>query len=144
MLAVASLLGTSCLGSGEDVSSGRPCGSDSVCDSGEVCARNGACFLTSMVRPIHVSWTLDEMPASAQTCSGSPDLTIDFAGTASGEFSDHLRFAPVPCEAGRYSIDKLPTTFRSVSLDGRGVIGDSGSFDDTGEAVLDLRRRASF
>jgi hypothetical protein len=110
------------------------CSSDAVCRGGEVCARSGGCYPPSQIRSIQVTWTLDGQAASAETCGASQDLEIDFHGSDGGS----LGFAPVPCVAGKFSIDKLPVSFTSVRLGTRGHWA-SGELDHvTGEAALDL------
>jgi hypothetical protein len=134
MRGVLVLLLASCnlSGSGDDVSG--DCTSDDACRDGQVCARSGGCYPASQIRSIQVTWTLDGQPASAETCSGSQDLEIDFHGSDGGS----LGFAPVPCVAGKFSIDKLPVSFTSVRLGRRGHWA-SGELDQvTGEAALDL------
>jgi hypothetical protein len=121
-------------GSGGTTSYG--CDSDSECGSNYVCARDGECLSSTSVRIIHVNWTMNGQPASTTTCSHSPDLAVTF-GDASG---DVFGFAPVPCSAGRYTIDKFPTRFTRVELarDGEYSGGVSASFDAMGNATLDL------
>lgn len=115
----------------------RFCHYDSSCYPGEVCARNDYCLPVNLVRFAHVRWTVSGMPASPTTCAAAPDLRLHLNNT------DHigpLGYAPVPCEAGVFSIDKLPLDFVHVWL-GR-ESGDQlqeGMIDaTTGEAMLDL------
>lgn len=120
-------------GSGDDVSG--DCTNDAACRNGQVCARSGGCYPPSQIRSIQVTWTLDGQPASSETCGASPDLEIDFHGSDGGS----LGFAPVPCVAGKFSIDKLPVSFTSVRLGSRRGGWASGELDTiTGEAALDL------
>ncbi len=109
------------------------CRDDDDC-GGLVCARDGACYEAADVRVIHASWTVDGRPATIATCT-SPDLAIAFAG----DFGGYLGFAPVPCSAGLFTVDKLPVFFTQVELgiDGEGA-STSATFDDTGAAALDL------
>jgi hypothetical protein len=98
-----------------------------------VCARDGECLLASQVHIIHVTWTLQGAAASAMTCASSPDLEIDFTD-ASGE---QLGFAPVPCAEGKFTIDKMPTWYTSVSLGLEGTL-NYVAFDSMGNAAIDL------
>lgn len=137
MRAVLVLLLASCnlspSGSGDDVSG--DCTRDDSCRNGEVCARSGGCYPASQIRSIQVTWTLDGMPASAETCGASQDLEIDFHGRDGGS----LGFAPVPCVAGKFSIDKLPVSFTSVRLGSNRSHWATGELDAiTGEVALDL------
>jgi hypothetical protein len=116
------------------------CQSDGACRTGEVCARNGACLPPSLVHPVHVTWTLRGMPASQTTCAAALDLQIGFYDKADPGASA-LGYAPVPCIEGKFTVDKLPTSYTSVKL-GR----DSGDHTwewamidgTTGDAALDL------
>src|SRR5262245_12852222 len=112
------------------------CQSDAACGTGFVCARNGDCTTASAVHVIHVNWTLKGAPASDASCKNSPQLDITFRDG----YGDTFGFSPVPCNAGRYTIDKMPLRFNSVELARAGDYGggDTGTFDDTGNAALDL------
>lgn len=115
--------------------SGYGCHVDSDCGS-QVCARNGDCMAASAVHVIHVNWTVGDEAASDTTCTTAPKLSITFSSTGGDEFG----FAPVPCNAGRYTIDKMPIRITSVQLarqyEQSG--GAHGSFDATGNVQLDL------
>jgi hypothetical protein len=140
MRGVVLLLLASCTGGPHaDVDEFGRCLGDTACADGEICARNGACYPPSEVRAVSVTWTIGGMAADPVTCGASPDLFIAFSSGRGGGF-DHLEFSPVPCRAGRFSIDKLPTEFTSVQLGGtRGRIGQHAQLDAaTGEAALDL------
>jgi len=146
MRGVLLLLLAGCSASGSDrtvdggvvpVGPGGRCEADTQCTGGEVCARTERCYETSQIRAVHVTWTLNGMPASATTCRGSEDLQIFFQGTQSEDAS--LGFAPVPCVAGKYSIDKLPISFTQVQLGGGDVASQRTTLDrSTGDAMLDL------
>src|SRR4051812_41043029 len=111
MRGVVLLLLAGCTGSShDDVDEFGRCVSDTACAASEVCARNGACYPPSEVRAVSVTWTIGGMAADPETCSASPDLFIEFSSGRGGRF-DRLDFAPVPCRAGRFSIDQLPTGF---------------------------------
>jgi hypothetical protein len=121
-------------GSGGDL--GYGCHQDTDCYSGEVCARDGECLAPTAVRIIHVNWTVKDQPASDATCVHAPKLSITFGDS----IGDAFGFAPVPCNAGRYTIDKLPTRFTKVELDRQYEYdgGASGTFDAMGNVSLDL------
>jgi hypothetical protein len=114
------------------------CQSDSACTGGKVCARDGGCWSPSEVHAAHVSWTLRGMPASLTTCEATPELQIGFypKGTA-----QELGYAPVPCVAGKFTVDKLPVTYTGVKL-GRATSDhrwESTTIDGvTGDATIDL------
>jgi hypothetical protein len=112
------------------------CHQDADCGSNLVCARDGECLASTAVRIIHVNWTLKGLPASETTCVHAPSLAITFGDTV----GDLFGFAPVPCKAGRYTIDKMPTRFDHVELSRQGEYsgGDDGPFDATGNVTLDL------
>jgi len=117
--------------------SGYGCQSDAACGTGNVCARNGECTSATNVRIVHVLWTLKGQTATDTTCASAPKLAITFSTTIG---SDMFGFSPVPCDAGKFTIDKLPTRYSEASLsrtsDSYG--GDSGSFDAQGNVTLDL------
>lgn len=117
--------------------SGFGCHVDTDCGSNLVCARDGECLATSAVRIIHVNWTMNGQPASDATCVHAPDLAITFSDPNTEQFG----FAPVPCKAGRYTIDKFPTRFDTVELvrESEYSGGASTRFDATGNAALDLK-----
>jgi hypothetical protein len=123
-----------------DVDEFGRCRSDASCDDGDVCARNGACYPSDEVRAISVTWTLDGMAADSVTCANTEDLSVQLSSPDGGPFGN-LEFAPVPCRQGKFSVDKLPTTFRSVVIRGRVAPGgQAGQIDAvTGEATIDLR-----
>lgn len=115
---------------------GYGCHSDTECGSGNVCARDGNCTSASAVRIIHVNWTVNDAVASDTSCTHAPDLAITFSDAQGYQFG----FAPVPCDAGRYTIDKMPTHYTKVQLSRSGEYsgGATGQFDSTGNVTLDL------
>lgn len=121
---------------GSGGNTGYGCHADTDCGSGYVCARDGECLTASAVWATHTNWTVKGLPASDTSCINAPKLDITFS-TSSGE---QFGFSPVPCDAGRYTIDKLPTRFTTVNLARAGDYsgGDTAPFDATGNAVLDL------
>lgn len=118
---------------GDDVQGG--CQQDGECGAGDVCARTEECLPASAVRTVHVTWTVAGQPASDAACASVGALEIEFYDT--NELAHG--YAPVPCAAGRYTIDKLPTRFYRVRLalvdtDG----GGRADIDEQGNASLDL------
>src|SRR5882757_7793810 len=111
------------------------CEQDSDCKSGDVCARSSECFPAEQVRHIAVLWTIGGQPASATTCAGHESFTLQFQADNGYGFG----YAPVPCSAGKFTVDKMPTIidfvemFEQTALDASGGIADS-----SGNAVLDL------
>lgn len=116
--------------------SGYGCHADSECPTGFICARNGECLGPSSVRIIHVNWTVNARAASDATCAATPNLDLTFRDAN----SDLFGFSPVPCKAGRFTIDKMPFRFTSVTLARAGDLsgGATGSFNTSGDANLDL------
>jgi hypothetical protein len=113
------------------------CQSDAECP-GNVCARTRECLPASEVRAISTTWTVDGALASSTSCSGEPRLAITFSrGTGTIE---QWGYAPVPCKAGKFTIDKFPIRFDRVQLAGEYDYsgGDFGQFDATGTVMLDL------
>ena len=114
---------------------GYGCHADADCGS-QVCARNGECMAASAVHVVHVNWTVGDDAASDASCTSAPKLSITFSSNLGDEFG----FAPVPCNAGRYTIDKMPMRINNVQLARQYEYGGgaSGSFDEAGNVVLDL------
>jgi hypothetical protein len=94
-------------------SSSDKCTNDTSCGSGQVCARDGECLAPADVWSLKVTWTVNGMPASATTCAHAPDLELDFEDF---DLGDTFGYAPVPCAAGQFTIDKLPRRFDQVDL----------------------------
>lgn len=118
-------------------SSGYRCHADSECGGSYVCARNGECLAPSAVRIVRTAWTLKDQPASDSSCTSAPKLAITFSVGSSGEV---FGFSPVPCDAGLFTVDKLPARFTTVSLarDGDDLGGATAAFDTQGNAAIDL------
>lgn len=101
-----------------------------------VCTRDGLCLPPDQVRAVHVTWTVSGAPASPTSCAAAPDLLINL--TSRGGF--HLTFEPVPCAAGKFSVDRLPTEYDEVML-GRPSSHaplERASIDAAGNAMLNL------
>lgn len=111
------------------------CQQDSDCGTNAVCARDGECLAPSDVRAAHITWTVNGAAASASSCTSTPDLELDFF-SSQGSYG----YAPVPCMEGKFSIDKLPVWFTSVSLQSQSSgASASGTIDAaTGDVTLDL------
>jgi hypothetical protein len=126
-------------GSGWGGSGGTPteygCASDAEC-SGLVCARTRECLPASQVRIVRSLWTIDGEQASSASCSLAPDLAITFSSSSGEQWG----YSPVPCTAGKFTIDKFPTRFTSVQLarDSDYSGGAYGTFGSDGNAQLDL------
>jgi hypothetical protein len=140
MRAVVLVFLVACLQRGEPLGSDPSQGScrgGRGCDAPEVCARNSECLPADQVRAVHVMWTVSGRPASPTSCSAAPDLQImlnSFDGPGG------VSWAPVPCEIGKFSIDRLPISFDRVWLGRESGAGrQQGTLDPaTGEATLDL------
>ena len=113
------------------------CHADTECGSSYVCARDGECLAATSVHMIHANWTIKGQPASDATCTNAKNLDITFEASTT---ADQFGFSPVPCNAGRYTIDKMPSRYTSVTLSraGDGYGGDTAVFDAEGNAQLDL------
>jgi hypothetical protein len=114
---------------------GHSCRSDGACSSGELCARTGTCLPVSQIRAVHVLWTVGGAPADAATCAPAPDFRLDFR---TSDTDAHLAYAPVPCELGKFTVDKLPTKFTTVRLSHKGTTDTADIDAATGNAVFDL------
>jgi hypothetical protein len=115
---------------------GYGCHKDTDCGGSLVCARNGVCTTAASVRIVHVNWTVNDQTASDTSCVRAPDLAITFSDSEGYEFG----FAPVPCDAGRYTVDKMPLAYSRVQLSRVGEYsgGAAGQFDAMGNVTLDL------
>ncbi|HEY5925482.1 MAG TPA: hypothetical protein VIV11_27545 [Kofleriaceae bacterium] len=118
---------------------GYGCQSDAACGTGNVCARNGECTIASNVRIVRTTWTMRDQEASDTTCASAKQLDITFHTSGAG-LDDQFGFSPVPCSAGKFTVDKLPLRYTMVSLARRsdGYGGATGTFDAAGNAILDL------
>lgn len=124
-------------GSGGGPIGGIMCNVDTDCGSGQVCARTGECLAPSEVRTVHVTWTIGGAPANATTCASSPDLELDLPASDGSWWG----WAPVPCNEGKFTVDKLPTWFTEADLQVQGDPSSavSGTIDATSAtAALDL------
>lgn len=111
------------------------CRSDRGCMTGDLCARNNVCYRASQIRAVHALWTVGGMAANQTTCSGSTDLELEFRNPDDG---DHVGYVPVPCSAGKFTVDKLPTTFTVAKLR-QGDAWQTQMVDRaTGDAMFDL------
>jgi hypothetical protein len=118
-------------------SSGFGCHADTDCGSTDVCARDGECLAKDSVHVIHVVWTLDQQPASQASCATVPGpLEMSFTDQEGATFG----FAPVPCVEGKFTIDKMPTSYTTAALYPEYNYDSvaSANFDATGTATLDL------
>jgi hypothetical protein len=122
---------------GSGGTTGYGCQSDAACGSGYVCARNGECTTAANVRFAHATWTMHDLVATDATCTSAPKLDITFQTSSGGET---FGFSPVPCSAGKYTIDKLPTRFTIVTLARAGDYygGASATIDAQGNAAVNL------
>lgn len=126
LLLLASLVGCSLN------SNGSECTMDSQCGDDDVCARNGECLGKSSVHSVMVAWTINNATAAGSSaCTQYPELFVQFDGA---DYGDAVRFAPVPCTSGLFSVDKLPMRYQSVVVGfeggGRGQ-GDAAALDAT-------------
>jgi hypothetical protein len=119
-----------------DPSSVPGCQADSDCSGSQECARDGECLPAAEIRAIKVMWTVRGQPASDDTCVDSPDLELSFDD---GIEQDEFGFAPVPCNAGQFPIDKMPSRYVQADL---GILNtsrdQSAPIDSTGLAQIDL------
>jgi hypothetical protein len=127
------LLGLVLLGGSTGCPGDKACEVDADC-GGEVCARSHECLPASQVRRVQVRWTIRGAEASAATCEAVEPLTIQFVATR----EDALKYEPLACSAGLFTIDKMPSRMRTVEIDGPRVGASSGIPAD-GQVQLDLR-----
>jgi hypothetical protein len=114
---------------------GGECVSDSQCGD-DICARGGECTGRTSVRDVMVRWTVNGVAAGTTACNSHPDLFLQFDGP---DYGDTIRFAPVPCVAGLFNIDKLPKRYAQVELGIDGATGSVVRIDArTAQAQFDL------
>ena len=111
------------------------CAIDDDCAGTSVCARTSECLPASEVRVVRVTWTIRGMPASDATCAQTPDLYVMFAGTG---IQDTFGYAPVPCKAGLFTVDKLPRRFVSAEVGAENRFMETQALDANGNAAFDL------
>ncbi len=116
-------------------SSDGQCEIDDDCTGTALCARTSECLPASQVRAVRVTWTIRGMPASDATCAQTPDLYVMFAGPA---IQDTFGYAPVPCRAGLFTIDKFPRRFVSVEIGAENRFMETQALDANGNAAIDL------
>jgi hypothetical protein len=130
LVVVFSLGATACGGNDCDLNG------EGSCSGSLVCARNAECLPASEVRLVRVTWTVRGQPASTTSCAAFPELYLLFYGV---EPFDTFGFEPVPCDAGRFTIDRLPRRFIGAELGiGGGAYKLERSFDAQGNAAFDL------
>jgi len=112
------------------------CATDAECGGTLVCTRTRECLQATQVRKVSTQWTVRGQPASMATCASVPRLSITFRSSAGEEFG----YTPVPCDAGKHTVDKFPSRYTTVQLAGEYDYsgGDAGTFDAEGTALLDL------
>lgn len=115
---------------------GDACSKDSDCSGGDVCARDEACWPSNEVRSVKLTWTIGGSAVGSDSCAAYPLFFVDF-----WSYNEEFGFAPVPCIAGEFPIDKLPTVYTETEIgnDGSGAFFDlSSSIDSNGSASFDL------
>lgn len=110
------------------------CRTDGDCGASLLCARDLTCESASDLIVAHVNWTVSGKVANPTSCVHAPDLDITFATTN----DYHFGFSPVPCDQGRFTVDKLPRWYTRVGLGPLGDRDTNAVFDATGNAMLDL------
>jgi hypothetical protein len=113
----------------------RETGDGTDCPGGQVCARSAECLPADQVRRVSANWTVRGQAASATTCAPAPSLYLLFY---SDDPNDTFGYAPVPCVAGLFTIDKLPTRFTGVEIGKDGGFSTSKSINAQGLVTFDL------
>ena len=125
------LVCAACPGGGND----GECSIDTDCSGTKICARNSECLAVSEVRAVRVTWTIRGMPASESTCVKSPNLYVSFTGAT---LNDTFGYAPVPCKAGLFTVDRLPRRFVSAEIGVEHGFNDAKAFDANGNVTFDM------
>jgi len=112
------------------------CTLDTDCGGGgTVCARDGECLAAADVWPVRVSWTIRGSAANASTCASSPNFYLQFDGVAA---RDTFGYEPVPCDPGKFLVDKLPKRFVQVEIGENNRFLDAQPISASGSASFDL------
>ncbi len=90
---------------------GALCMTDGDCSGGDVCARDESCWPSDELYTVKITWTIDGSAAGSASCAPFPDFIVNFYSD-----SQEFGFAPVPCMAGEFPIDMLPTAYTEVEL----------------------------
>ena len=113
----------------------KACAQDSDCQAGSVCVRAGQCFPQDQTRSIAVVWTVGGQPASDAACGIHADFTLQFDSDVGYSYG----YAPVPCRAGKFTVDKIATIVNFVEMFDNAGSGAAGQIvDATDQATLDL------
>jgi hypothetical protein len=131
LLALA-VAGGACGGAGDEC---RATGDGTDCPGDQVCARSSECLPADQVRRVSANWSVRGQAASATTCAPAPTLYLLFY---SADPNDTFGYAPVPCVAGLFTIDKLPVRFTSVEIGKDGGFNTSKPINAQGLVTFDL------
>jgi hypothetical protein len=114
---------------------GSACLTDSDCSGGDVCARDDSCWPSSELYTVKITWTIDGSAAGSASCAPFPDFIVNFYSQ-----EEEFGFAPVPCMAGEFPIDKLPTVYTTVEVADANYqyFDQSMTIDANGSASFDL------
>jgi hypothetical protein len=133
LMLVGALGATGC-GSSSSSNPGGVCTSDLDC-GGEICTRTGECLAAGDIRMVKVTWTVGGAPASATTCASHPDLTVELGSDYVG---DTVGWAPVPCAAGQFTLDKIARRFQNAAIGYGTSTSLTGFIDANGVAAFQL------
>lgn len=113
----------------------KACAQDSDCQAGSVCVRAGQCFPQDQVRSIAVVWTVGGQPASDASCGTHVNFTLQFDSDVGYSYG----YEPVPCRAGKFTVDKIATIINFVEMFDSGGSGAAGQITGAdNQATLDL------
>jgi hypothetical protein len=135
LAALIGLLGSPLLtacGAGDEC---RATGDSNDCPGDQVCARSSECLPADQIRQVSINWTVRGQAASATTCAPAMSLYLLFYSDAPG---DSFGYSPVPCVAGLFTIDKLPTRFIGVEIGKDGGFNTSKPINAQGLVTFDL------
>ena len=97
------------------------CAAPSDCGADQVCSRANTCAAPAEVRVVTTTWTIDGAPPTGTTCRGIRELAIDLLSPNFDE--DVQSYAPLPCLAGSFALDRLPLGYDQIHL---GLVFDDG------------------
>jgi hypothetical protein len=90
---------------------GALCTTDSDCSGGDVCSRDESCWPADDLYTVKITWTIDGSAAGSASCASFPDFVVNFYSQ-----EQEFGFAPVPCMAGEFPINLLPTVYTEVEV----------------------------
>jgi hypothetical protein len=137
------LAGSSLLACGEDADkTGATCKVDGDCKGnvgGLVCDQASFCTDSATLQTVRARWTLKGLTPGGASCSAYSRLVVEFK---SPDGATDFGFDPVPCPAGMFTINKVPsqiTKARVIAyLNAGGTSMADGFIDPSGNVSINV------